>query len=185
MLRPRSYLILALLSSTAASDAAQLYWDGATIAGDPGGGAGTWSTGATLNWDTALTGGTGVRWTTNDAVFGGSAGVVLLGSAISATSLNFTTGAYTMSLGTRVLTVSGGVFSTVAGNVFSITGSSGSAVLSGNGNLTSGQSVTLTTGILQLQYAGTGSPLGAAQLLLGGGTLNLRRDGAKNRSFRK
>ncbi len=180
MLRPRSYLILALLSSTAASDAAPLFWDGATIAGDPGGGAGTWSTGATLNWDTALTGGTGVKWTTNDAVFGGTAGVVTLGSAISATSLNFTTGGYTMALGTRVLTVSGGVFSTVAGNVFSITGSSGSAVLSGNGNLTSGQSVTLSSGILQLQSAGTGSPLGSAQLLLGGGTLNLRRDGANS-----
>ncbi len=161
--------------------AAPLYWDGAVSAGDPGGGTGTWTTlSTTLNWDTALTGGTGVRWTTNDAIFGGVGGVVTLGTAITATSLTFNTAGYTVDFGTRAFVVDSGVFSSLAGNVFTLTGSTGSVVFSGNGNLTSAQSVTLIRSTLEARFTEGNSPLGSAELVLAAGILNLRRDGSNN-----
>ncbi len=170
---------IALTCLSAVAGAAQLHWDGAASAGDPGGGAGTWNT-TTVNWDTALTGGAGVAWTSNDAVFSGTAGLVTMGASITASSLNFSTSGYSFALGARVLTVNGGVFSSFAGNVFSVTGTSGSLLIGGAGNLTAAQAVTLSSGILTLQYAGVSHPLGEAELVLGGGTLNLRRDGAND-----
>ncbi len=167
------------LTSSMALRGAPLYWDGAVSAGDPGGGSGTWNT-TTLNWDTALTGGTGVRWTTNDAVFGGVGGVVTLGTAITATSLTFNTAGYTVDFGTRAFVVNGGVFSSLPGNVFTLTGTTGSVVFSGNGNLTASQSVTLIKSTLEARFTGGDSPLGSAELVLGAGILNLRRDGANN-----
>ena len=179
MLFRSAFILLTAATSSLVVHAAPLYWDGAVIAGDPNGGAGTWNT-TTLNWDTALTGGTGVRWTTNDAVFGGASGVVTLGTAITASSLTFNTAGYTVDFLTRAFVVEGGVFSSLAGNVFTLNGGTGSAVFNGNGNLTSSQSVTLIKSTMEAHFTGGNSPLGSAELVLAAGILNLRRDGANN-----
>ena len=172
------YLFL-VFASVASGHAARLYWDGSTIGGDPGGGSGTWNT-TTLNWDTAPTGGSGVAWSTNDATFGGASGVVTLGAAITANSLTFDSSSYTIAASTRVLTVNNGVFSGLSGNVFTVTGSSGSIVIAGNGGLSAMQMVTLSSGTLQLQSSAVANPLGAAEVVLGGGTLQVRRNGAND-----
>lgn len=171
--------LVLFLVSVATGRAARLYWDGAASAGDPGGGTGTWNT-TTLNWDTAPAGGTGVAWTTNDATFGGTTGVVTLGAAITANSLTFDSASYTIAASTRVLTVNNGVFSSLAGNVFTVTGTSGSVVIAGAGGLSAAQTVTLSSGILQLRSTAAANPLGAAELALGGGILQLRRNGTND-----
>lgn len=180
MFHQKARIVIAIFSSAAAlCHASPRYWDGATSAGDPGGGTGTWNT-TTTNWDTAEIGGSGVAWTTNDAFFGGTAGIVTLGSTISATSLNFTTSGYTLGVNTRTFSVSGGIFSSLAGEIFSLSGTTGTATFSGTGNLTAAQSVRLLSGKLELQYTASNNPLGEAEIVLQGGTLNLRRDGGNN-----
>jgi autotransporter-associated beta strand protein len=87
---------LALFSSPSA-EADTLFWDGGTVnIGTDGDGAstgtaGTWNTTLT-NWDAGAA--PHVAWTnsltTNDASFGGTAGLVTLGSAITTTGITFT-----------------------------------------------------------------------------------------------
>ena len=75
----RSFLFLAgsSLLAISYSHAATLYWDGATPAGPPGGGAGTWQTAG--NWDTSPNTDSSSNWSDgNTAYFGGTAGTVTI-----------------------------------------------------------------------------------------------------------
>jgi fibronectin-binding autotransporter adhesin len=105
--------IAAVLAASIAH-AAPLYWDGATPAGAPGGGAGNWDhslSGNTANWDTSLSGGD-LAWVNADlatAVFGGTAGTVTLNEDISVGGLTFNTTGYTITgvTNSRTLTFGG------------------------------------------------------------------------------
>ncbi|MBN8459109.1 MAG: autotransporter-associated beta strand repeat-containing protein [Verrucomicrobia bacterium] len=159
------------LSSLLAMPASILYWDGGTANigtngdGISAGGTGTWST-AIANWDVGAT--AHVAWdntaNANDtAYFGGAAGTVTLGTAISANSLLFmhTSSTYTLS-GSNALTLSGTAPSIFALNTTNITSSfigsngltkSGAGLVAiktgaGNANLTGG--LTVNQGILEL-----------------------------------
>lgn len=74
--------------------AALLYWDGSDSTADADGGSGIWNT-STLNWDNAATGGSAAAWVaSSDAFFGGAAGVVTLGEAITAGTVSFNVPGY-------------------------------------------------------------------------------------------
>src|ERR1041384_1761333 len=114
-------LLFVLLTALRLS-AAGLYWDG-DGSGAVGGGAGTWNT--TLNrWSTNSTGSTYRSWgngNNDDANFGGTAGTVTISPFISAQSLTFSVGGYTVTNATgseqlNLASTGAGTFSTLAGN---------------------------------------------------------------------
>lgn len=163
---------------------AQLYWDGATPAGAPGGGAGTWNT-TLQNWDASLAG-SDIAWPTggSGAVFGGVGGTVLAGASFTqalgrpVSELTFAASGYTLNTSGASVDVVSGIRSTLAGNVFSLSGTSGALSVSGAGNLTANQTITINSGRLAVQMEDGGFPIGAAGILLNGGNLTFRRDGA-------
>ena len=87
--------LVALSTSTAPSAlAASLQWDANGPVGGSGG-SGTWTT-SSLTW---FNGATYQAWNNavfDDAVFGGTAGTVTLGGAITVHNLSFTTSGYTV-----------------------------------------------------------------------------------------
>jgi fibronectin-binding autotransporter adhesin len=133
-----SALAFIVLGTSSQTQAAIYYWDGTTFGDNSasGGGGGTWST-STAAWDTPATEAAAVIWANgNDAVFAGTAGTVLLGSSVSATSLSFNTASYILdvanTVNTNILTIgSGGIVgaqsatlrSTVAGGNITLNGS--------------------------------------------------------------
>lgn len=147
---------------------ATLYWDGGTtsIAGNGNGasdgGVGTWDL-TLLNWDAGTS--PHVAWTAgNDAVFGGTAGAVTLGAAVSANSLTFSSGSYN-------ITTAAGLGLTVATG---ITNSSGLNSITGAGGLT-------ITGPQALNIAGgftISTPLTGSETLTKTGTGMLGLSGA-------
>ena len=88
--------LLAVSSSNAALETA--YWDGNSTNADANGGTGTWNS-ANINWDSAATAGSDIVWDANasgddTAIFGGTAGTVTLGEAISLKNLTINTAGY-------------------------------------------------------------------------------------------
>ena len=162
--------VSALLSIFSQSFAATYYWDGATPAGAPGGGAGTWDTSST-NWDTSLSGGD-IAWSNtffDTAVFGGTAGTVNLGNNISVGGLQFNTTGYTISTGANTLSFSDTNNSILFNNIATatITGAVG-----GTGNLSLTASTPATAGTLTLNGTSAGGWTGTT-MIHSGVTLSL------------
>jgi autotransporter-associated beta strand protein len=141
--------------------AATLYWD-ADGAGAAGGGSGAWL-GANL-WATDAAGTAHQTWsnaTFDDAVFQGTPGTVTVGGAVSARSLTFLTGTYSVT-GASTLTLSGGggtgTINTAANNVTistPIAGTlgltkQGSGTLTLSGNNTYSGTTTVAQGTLRI-----------------------------------
>ena len=136
-----------------------------------GGGTGTWDTSAS-NW---FNGSTAVPWTQGDsAIFGGTAGTVTLGTAITAQDLTFGTNGYTvtgnsLTLGvssTPTVTLGAGISATIS----SIVAGSNGLTVTGGGTLTLTGANTYSGGTTI--NAGTLTYSGAASSS-GGGNLNV------------
>jgi autotransporter-associated beta strand protein len=169
------HLILAgLLGTATALPASTLYWDGNDTTADANGGAGTWDTTAN-NWDDAATAGSPVIWnnaTPDSAIFGGTAGTVTLGTAITADSLQFDTTNYVVSGNT--LTLAGSATITANATKATITsiidGSSGltkegtSALYLTGANTYTG-ATNINSGTLWLGNGGTGGSLNTASAI--------------------
>ena len=158
-------VVIALLTifSAGTAQAQALFWDGATTSADADGGTGTWDT-TTFNWDTAATGGADTTWSNaipNSAIFGGTAGTVTLGEAITADSLQFDTTGYIVT--GNILTLSGN--STVTANQDAeiqsvVDGTSGltkagAGILTLSGTNTYTGTTTIDAGTLEIGGAGT------------------------------
>ena len=155
-----------------------LYWDPRGSAGL--GGSGTWDT-STANWSINSTGGGTLRaWANGDkAVFNGTAATVSLASGtISAASIQFIAGGYTISSNTLTLPSGGTSIDVYPGQTATIsaviTGSyaltktdSGILSLTGTNNYTGG--TTISSGTLQVSSAGN---LGSGALSIGAGVLD-------------
>ena len=170
-MKPKSALrcFLALAGSSllaiSYSHAATLYWDGATPAGAPGGGAGTWDTSLT-NWDNTPSADSSTAWVNADldtAVFGGTASTsgspVSLGTGISVGGLRFDTTAYYISTGANTLFFGAGNDTITLNNTIAaatITGTVG-----GSGNLTFTTPNPYTSSTLTFNGISTGGWSGA------------------------
>lgn len=100
-----------LLPTTLVLRASDLHWDGDDTTADADGGSGTWNTSST-NWDDVATAGTDSIWSNSNpdnAFFGGAAGTITLGEAITAGSLTFQTNGYTLALGGFTLNLNSGI----------------------------------------------------------------------------
>lgn len=141
------------------ADAATLTWDPAGA----GGGNGTWDT-TTTSW---YSGGSAVTWNngTNDtASFGGTAGTVTLGEAITAGGLDFTTDLYTVTGGTLTLSgggaanVGSGLSATLASGLSAADGiektGAGTLTVSGAYANTGTGVITVTEGTLRMAQTG-------------------------------
>ncbi|WP_367871560.1 beta strand repeat-containing protein [Luteolibacter sp. Populi] len=168
MTHRQTLLALAAFTGLSAAPvlAAPLYWDGTDTTLDADGGAGTWETATTLNWDSAATGGVDSAWpatgTDNDAVFGGAAGAVTIAAAgINANDISFLTTSYS---------VGGGVLNFNAANSSITVGSGVSASISSAITATTGNVTVAGTGTLAISgaYAGTGR-----NILFSGSTVDL------------
>ena len=125
--------VLAVFALVLGAPAATLTWNADGVAGDPTGGTGTWDTASSL-WDNAGTMTTWSSATPDSALFGGTAGTVTLGGAITAGTLTFNTASYVLDLGANALT-----FTSLAGSSLSsitINGTGGSLVKAGAGDVT-------------------------------------------------
>jgi fibronectin-binding autotransporter adhesin len=189
------------------SHAGTLYWDGATPAGAPNGGAGTWNT-STGNWDNTQSADSSTAWINTNldtAVFGGTAGTVTLGTGISVGGLRFDTTGYTLAAGTNGLsfgatnntilfnnaiaaaaitgTVGGTgnvIFANVAGtNTAGTLTFSGASATGWSGTTTINAGMTLTT---TSTVANTNKVLGSTTggITLNGGIIQFTRDGNTN-----
>ena len=101
-------IAIGLAFTPSGAGAATLYWDGTDSTADADGGSGTWNT-TLVNWDSAATAGSAATWsnsTPDSAVFGGTAGTVTLGGAITANSVTLGVDGYTIT--GQTLTVAGG-----------------------------------------------------------------------------
>jgi len=89
------------------SNAAMLYWDGATPAGAPGGGAGNWQTAGA--WDSTASADSSSNWADGStAIFGGTAGTVTIGAGgVTAGGLQFNTTNYNITTGANALSFTG------------------------------------------------------------------------------
>lgn len=138
----------------AAAAAVELTWDADGTSGGGTGGSGTWNT-SSLLWDNA---GSMQAWSNaagDSALFGGTAGTVTLGEAISASGLRFTTTGYTITADTLTLSGSTPAVETATG----VTATIASAVAGSNGLTKTG------AGSLSLSAANTFS--GAAAVNAG------------------
>ena len=157
------------LLTISSAQAATFYWDGATPLGAPGGGTGSWDT-STFNWDSLLTG-NDVVWPndtvaadTDIAVFGGTAGTVTLGPAITVGGLTFNTTGYTIAAGASGLNFGGTNNNILFNNIAAatITGTVG-----GTGNVILSTSNPATAGNLTFSGASTGGWTGATTINAG------------------
>lgn len=183
-----------------------LSWDGIdTSTSGAQGGNGTWDS-STSNW---WNGTSDVVWpgsgTDNDAVFGGTAGTVTLGSAISVNDLTFNSSGYILS-GAQTLTLNGttptittasGVTAIIGNNTATVlAGSSGliktgagTLILNGNAVNTFTGGLTLNRGTLTLDFTNLATPTNLINsgnaLTLGGGTLSLlgKASGTTSQTF--
>ena len=155
--------LVALSTSTAPSAlAASLQWDANGPVGGSGG-SGTWNT-SSLTW---FNGATYQAWNNavfDDAVFGGTAGTVTLGGAITVHNLSFTTSGYTVTGSTL----------TLAGAAPTVDVSPGTAtigsVLAGAAGLTKAGIGTLTLTGTNTYRGGTTIEAGTLQIGNGGTT---------------
>ena len=132
-----------------------LYW---TSNGTTLGGAAAWNSSG-LNWSSSNTSVAGAAWTAGKtAIFGGTAGTVTIGSAITAGGLTFSTTGYTLasgpggSLATASISVDSGLSATVSATLTGTAGlgkaGAGTLILSGTANDYSG-STSVAEGTLQ------------------------------------
>ena len=177
---------------------AQVWWDGGTVNittngnGASAGGSGTWNT-TIQNWDF----GSGLAhygWPNNSsAVFGGAAGTVTLGAAVSASGLQFDTANYVINSNTVTLTGSGTIAVNANATINSVIAGASGLTKTGSGTLTLGGTNTFsgavvissnTLSIGNIANGGSPSALGqssasATNLVLGNGaTLNYTGSGA-------
>ncbi|MEY4245511.1 MAG: hypothetical protein RLZZ245_3096 [Verrucomicrobiota bacterium] len=143
--------IVATLALAAPAQALSFYWDGTDTAADADGGSGTWDS-LLINWDDAATGGASVAWPTtgtdNDAVFGGTAGTVIVDAGgVTANDLTFNTAGYIIQDGQITLN---GTTPTITNAVDATIHS----ILDGSAGLTKTGAGILTLGGANL-YAGT------------------------------
>ena len=165
------YLRSLLLASTSLisvsyTHADTLYWDGATPAGDPNGGAGNWDL-TTANWDTALLGGSAIDWTDDDfAVFGGTAGTVTLTDPITVGGLQFNTTGYIINGETNVKTLS---FASGDNTILfnNIAAAEIRGQVGGSGNVILSTSNPVTAGILTLGLTSTAGWSGSTTINAG------------------
>lgn len=150
-MRPFGFLLLTVCF-TAPSRAADFFWDGNDTTANADGGLGTWDAGTSTNWDDLATGGSSVIWpavssSNDDAFFGGTAGSVTISGGVSANSLTFTTGGYSITGGTLTLDgttpviandVAAGISSNLAGTAGLNKTGNGTLTLSGNNSGISG-----------------------------------------------
>ncbi|MEK7950103.1 beta strand repeat-containing protein [Luteolibacter soli] len=146
MTQRQTLLALAAMTSLSATPvlALSLYWDGTNTTPDADGGAGTWDTATTLNWDTAATAGSDAVWpatgTDNDAVFAGAGGAVTIPTnGVVANDLSFQSTGYTVSgdpltlnAATNNITVAGGVTAAIS---VPVTATAGNVNVVGTGTL--------------------------------------------------
>jgi fibronectin-binding autotransporter adhesin len=156
--------IAVILLAVQSSPAATFSWDPGGTKSSSGGGAANWNT-SSAYW---FNGTKDVDWTTgNDAVFGGTAGIVTVKSGISVNNLVFNTSGYTLSSGT--LTVTGGSVTVASGNATI------SSVIGGTPNITKlGAGSLILSSTLDLGAA-SGLNIQAGNLVIGqsAGTFNL------------
>lgn len=184
------------LGAISTAHAAVLYWDGGTqtVDGASQGGTGTWNT-ATFNWDN---GAAEIAWpgAGYSAVFGGTAGTVTLGTAITADAMAFNVGGYTLNTGANTLTLAGlngtstsslvyaaagttisgtiSIAGTTTANTEYFTAASG-ATLGLSGNITQGNlavSGLTMAGPGVINYSGSGTLTPGKFNVQGGATLN-------------
>jgi fibronectin-binding autotransporter adhesin len=128
----RLILVSTIAALSVPAIGATLNWDPG-ITGGPAGGTGTWDTTSTL-W---FNGTSNVLWsnaTPDDAVFGGTAGTVSLGEAITAQTVMLNSQAYVIDLNGFNLTING------------TTGGTGGGSISTTSITNTGSIATLTTG---------------------------------------
>ncbi|WP_193214021.1 beta strand repeat-containing protein [Luteolibacter marinus] len=157
MTHRRSLLALAAVTcfSAAPAVAVPLYWDGSDLTPDADGGAGTWDTTTSVNWDSSETAGSDSAWpgagTDNDAIFPGTGGnVVIPAGGVTANDLSFLSDGYTIEGGSltlnntaaNTLTVADGVTAAISAP---ITATAGNVIIAGTGSLN-----------LSGDYSGTG-----------------------------
>ncbi|UHQ19644.1 hypothetical protein LVB87_00280 [Lysobacter sp. KIS68-7] len=94
--------LLAALGPWTAAHAQSVFWDGNDTTANADGGNGSWSEGG-INWDSAATAGANTAWNGTvplDAVFGGSAGTVIIaGAGVTAHNVTFNVANYTLNGG--------------------------------------------------------------------------------------
>jgi len=141
--------------------AADRYWDGADTTANADGGNGTWDT-TSGNWDDAATAGANSTFTALDnAVFGGTSGIVTTASAFNAGTVTFNTAGYTIDTAANAMT-----WATLAGNGGFT--KAGTATLTLTNASTATGNVTLNAGRITL---GNNTSLGTTSVSLNGGTI--------------
>lgn len=182
---PKSHhcLVLAMVGTLCClpAFAATLTWDADGVAGGGTGGTGTWNTTSTL-WNDA---GTMRAWDNSLgdlAVFGGTAGTVTLGEAISVVGMTFNTTGYTIAGAGHMLTFRGTMNVVNAGTSALIDSAitlTNTANFSGAGNLTLASTSTLEGAGFAINKSGAGaltlagSITNAGPLAVSGGELTL------------
>lgn len=161
----RSTLLLIAASLPVHAD---LFWDGTDLTADADGGTGVWDT-SLSNWDTLDTGGADIVWpSTENAIFGGTAGTVTVADGILANNINLKTNGYTLQGGS--LNLGAGVIETGPG-----VGATLKSVVTGTGGLTK-------TGPGTLTLSGGNSYTGPTAVV--GGTLNIAPNSTAYRYYR-
>lgn len=142
------------------ADLATYYWDATQTGGTAGGGSGLWDA-TSLSW-TNGTAGNSTWLDGNDAVFGGTAGVVALGGPISVHTLTFSSLAYTITTANGApITLTGGIVSTpTTGSTQDNIDGPGGVLLSGDQTVSTTLSINIKTvlsGSDVLTKTGTGT----------------------------
>ena len=167
------FSLFAVVATLPAHAQTTLFWDG-DGSGTVDGGTGTWNT-TLARWSTTDTGTTYQVWdnavSTDDAVFGGTAGTVTLGSNVKVSDLKFNTTGYTLS-GSSTLTIDSG-----SGTI----GNAQGTIDTGSGNQIIAVSFGADSPIIKLgsgtlSLSGTSTGLGT--LDLGAGTLAVTSTGS-------
>lgn len=198
----RLMVLLAILSPVSGLHAATYHWGGGTGniggTGTPAGGTGTWNI-TTQNWtlNSYSTNGSGyVAWpnlAADNAVFGGTAGTVTVGTSVTLSNLAVDTSNYIFTIGGNItLTLSSFSGAGLSSSTFQATSGSRILIFSGSGSTTYSGSLKNGGGTLtfrlgsnrELSLTGTNSDYtGPTQLY--GGQLNISSiaDGGVNSSI--
>lgn len=189
-LRSRLAALLGGSFAFAAPLSAQLSWDGGDTSDGVfnGGGTGAWNT-TDANWgNPALT--ANVAWTADSAaLFGGSAGTVTVGEAISASGLSFGTNGYILARGTNgsltltdgaVIDTASGATATIlsgliSGNAALSTTGGGTLVLEGQSGRSGSFAINAGT-VIAVSNASFGANNTPNAVSLNNATLDIRRD---------